>query len=89
MFKLLRQHNLKILFVIKVGIVELFTWSMLTSWEVASVQVLGDYLDVILNNATLENVYMFMHQFSELFDAMHARDSCLDPKHCETGIFLH
>ena len=70
----------KMIFVVKVGTVEKHTWATLTGWEVASVQALGDYTDVILENSAVQNAHMFMHQFAEPFDALYANESCVEPE---------
>ena len=41
------------LFVVKVGTVEHHIWAIMTGWEVVSVQALGDYMDVILENSVV------------------------------------
>ena len=51
------------------------------------VQVLGDYIDNILEDATLENVHMFMHQFFELFGATYVRETWRDPKNVQPKFF--
>ena len=78
--QVVKASQFKILFVLKVGTVEQFTWTTLTGWEIASVQALGDYVDVVLENAAVQNVHMFMHQFSEPFDAAYAKESCVEPE---------
>src|ERR1700738_3038953 len=70
----------KMIFVVKVGTVENHTWATLTGWEVASVQSLGDYTDVILENSAVQNAHMFMHQFSDPFDTLYVRESCVEPE---------
>ena len=67
------------IFVVKVGTVEKHTWATLTGWKVASVQSLGDYTDVILKNSAVQNAHMFMHQFTEPFDALYAKESFVKP----------
>ena len=69
----------KLLFVVKVGTFEQHTWATLTGWEIASVQALGDHVDVILENSAVQNVHIFMHQFSEPYDALYAKESCVEP----------
>ena len=69
----------KIIFVLKIGTVERHTWANLTGWEVASVQSLGDYVDVILENTNVQNAHMFMHQFAEPFDATYVKETCVEP----------
>ena len=46
----------------------------------ASIQAMGDHVDVILENSANENVHMFMHQFVEPFDPDYAKDTCIEPK---------
>jgi hypothetical protein len=71
---------MRILFMLKVDIVERFIWSTLMGWKIVSVQALGDYFDVVLENTTLQNVPMFMNQFSTLFDSIYARGSYANRK---------
>ena len=35
--------------------------------------------DVILENSTVHNAHMFMHQFSEPFDPLYAKETCVEP----------
>lgn len=76
--QVVKAAQLKILFVLKVGTVEQFTWTPLTGWEVASVLAVGDYVDVVLENSAMQNTHMFMHQFIEPFDPAYVRESCVD-----------
>ena len=78
--QVVKASQFKLLFVVKVGTYEQHTWATLTGWEVASVQALGDHVDVILENSAVQNVHMFMHQFSEPFDALYAKDTCVEPE---------
>lgn len=64
---------------LKVGSMEQHTWATLTGWEVALAQALGDYVDVILKNAVVQNVQIFMHQFPKPFDPVYAKKSCIEP----------
>lgn len=43
---LVKSSQSKIIFVVKIGIVEQYTWAMLMRWEVASLQALGDFIDI-------------------------------------------
>jgi hypothetical protein len=65
------------IFVVKVGTVEQHTWATLIGWEVTLVQALGDYVDVVLKNSAVQNAHMFIHQFSEPFDALYAKSLAL------------
>jgi hypothetical protein len=67
------------IFVVKVGTVDKHTWAIFTGWEVAPVQALRDYVDVILENSNVQKVHMLMHQFSKPFDAIYAKESCVEP----------
>jgi hypothetical protein len=78
--QVVKASQYKILFVVKVGTFEQHTWATLTGWEVASVQALGEHVDVILENSAVQNVHMFMHQFSEPFDTIYAKESCAEPE---------
>lgn len=42
-----------LLFMVKIRFFEQHTWTMLTRWEVASVQALRDHMDVILSNSVV------------------------------------
>lgn len=79
-FLVVKAAQYKILFAVKVGTPEKHTWSTLTGWEVTSVQALGDHVDVVLENSAVQNAHMFMHQFVEPFDAVHAKESCVEPE---------
>ena len=68
-----KTSSYKLLFAVKVGTIEQHTWATLTRWEIASLQALGDHVDVILENSAMQNVHMFMHQFTEPFDTEHAK----------------
>jgi hypothetical protein len=48
-------------------------------WKVTSVQPMGDYLDIVLENSALQITHLFMHQFSEPFNAEYAKKSCVEP----------
>ena len=86
---IVKGSHYKVLFVVKVGTPEKHTWATVTGWEVASVQALGDYVDVILENAALQNAHMFMHQFVEPFDTAHAIADCVEPDVVKpTSIFI-
>ena len=37
-------------------------------------------MDVILENSAMQNVHMFMHQFSESFNPMYAKETCVEPE---------
>jgi hypothetical protein len=74
-----KTSSYKLLFAVKVGTQEQNTWTTLAGWEIASVQALGDHVDVILENSAMQNVHMFMHQFSEPFDTAHAKETCVEP----------
>ena len=78
--QVVKASQFKLLFVVKVGTHEQHTWATLTGWEVASVQTLGDHVDVILENSAVQNVHMFMHQFSEAFDPLYAKETCVEPE---------
>jgi len=56
-----KTSSYKLLFAVKVGTHEQNTWTTLAGWEIASVQALGDHVDVILENSAMQNVHMFMH----------------------------
>ena len=77
--QVVKASQFKLLFVVKVGTFDQNTWATLTGWEVASVQALGDHIDVILENSTMQTAHMFMHQFSEPFDPLYVKDSCVEP----------
>jgi hypothetical protein len=49
-----------------------------TSWEIASFQTMGEYINVALENSTLGFAYIFMHQFIEAFGSTYVRESCID-----------
>ena len=78
--QVVKGSTFKLLFVIKVGTHQEHTWTTLTGWEVASVQALGDYVDVILENSAVQNAHMFMHQFTESFDTIYAKETCVKPE---------
>ena len=78
--QVVKGSTFKLLFVIKVGTHQEHTWTTLTGWEVASVQALGDYVDVILENSAVQNAHMFMHQFTESFDTIYAKETCVEPE---------
>jgi hypothetical protein len=77
--QVVKGAQFKILFVVKVGTVEESTWTPILNWEVASIQAMDDYLAVMLQNSSNENVHMFMHQFSEPFDVAYAKETCVEP----------
>ena len=77
--QVVKAQQYKILLVLMVGTHESFTWTTVTSWEIASVQAMGDYVDIVLENSSLENAHVFMHQFTEAFDNGYVRDNCVDP----------
>ncbi len=79
-FVVVKAAQYKILFAVNVGTREKNTWSTLTGWEVTSVQPLGDYVDVVLENSAVQNAHMFMHQIVEPFDAVQAKESCVEPE---------
>ena len=62
------------------GTVEQHTWATLMGWEVASVRALRDHVDVILENSAVQIAHMFMHQFSEPFDPLYAKETCVEPE---------
>lgn len=39
--------------------------------------VMREYMDVILENSTLKSAHIFMHQFVNVFDGAHAKESCI------------
>ena len=78
--QVVKASMFKLLFVVKVGTHDQHTWATLTGWEVASVQALGDHVDVILENSAVQNVHMFMHQFVEPFDPLYAKETCVEPE---------
>ena len=45
-----------------------------------SVQALREHVDVILENSAVQNVHMFMHQFTEAFDPLYANETCVEPE---------
>lgn len=69
----------KILFVVKVGTPESTSWTPLAGWEVTSVQALGEYMDVVLENSAVQSAHMFMGQNSEPFDSQYAKETCIEP----------
>jgi hypothetical protein len=69
----------KIICHVKFGTQEKNTWAALTGWEVTFVQAMGDYTNV-LENSLLQIAHLFLHQFSELFNAEHAKESCVEPE---------
>lgn len=58
--QVVKAAHFNMLFVMKVGTMRQHTWATLTGWEVASVQALGDHVDVILENSAMLNVHKFM-----------------------------
>ena len=78
-FLVVKAAQFKILLVMKVGTKEQYTWATLTRWQVASVQALGEQVDVILENFSLENAHMFMHEHAEPFDLVYVKESCTEP----------
>ena len=77
--QVVKAQQYKIVFVVKVGTHDNFTWTTVSTWEVATAQALGEYVDVVLVNSAMENAHVFMHQFSESFDATYAKETCVDP----------
>ena len=69
----------KIVLAVKVGTSDKHTWATLPGWEVASIQALGDHVDVVLENSALQNAHIFLHQFVEPFDAIYAKETCVEP----------
>ena len=78
--QVVKAQEYKILLVLMVGTHENFTWTTVTNWEIASAQAMGDYVDIVLENSSLENAHVFMHQFTEPFDNGYVRESCVDPE---------
>lgn len=74
-----KAAQFKILLAVKVGTHDQHTWATIPGWEVANVQALGEHMDVILENSAVQNAHMFMHQFTEPFDAIYAKESCAEP----------
>lgn len=73
-----KASQYKMVFVAKVGTPEKHTWATLARWEVTLVQALGDCVDVILENSAVQNAHKTMHLFSEPFNAMYAKDNCVE-----------
>ena len=71
--QMVKCAQFKMLFVVKVETHEQHTWATMTGWEVASIHALGDHVDVILEISSVQNVHMFMHQFSKPFDPIYAK----------------
>jgi hypothetical protein len=59
--QVVKGPQFKILFTTKIGTREAYTWTPIVGWEVASIQAMGDHVNVILENTANENVHMFMH----------------------------
>ena len=78
-FQMVKCAQFKMLFVVKVETHEQHTWATMREWEVASVHALKDHVDIILENSYVQNVHMFMHQFSKPFDPIYAEESCVEP----------
>jgi hypothetical protein len=78
--QVVKASQFKILLTVKIGTPTAHIWIPLPGWEVASVQALGDYVDVILENSTLQNTHMFMHQVSQPFDPDFAKETCIEPE---------
>ena len=76
--QVVKASQFKLLFMVKVGTHDQHTWATLTGWEVVSIQALGEHVDVILENFAVQNVHMFMHQFSEAFDPLYAKETCVE-----------
>lgn len=77
--QVVKSSYYKMIFVVKAGTVDKFTWASLTGWEITSVQALGDYVDVVLENSAVQNAHLFLHQVLEPFDALFAKEKCADP----------
>ena len=78
-FLVVKAAQFKILLVLKVGTEGQHAWATVTGWEVASVQALGEHVDVILENSSLENAHIFMHEQAEPFDPVYVKESCAEP----------
>jgi hypothetical protein len=78
--QVVKGSQFKILFTTKIGTREAYTWTPIVGWEVASIQAMGDHVNVILENTANENVHMFMHQFTEPFDPDYAKNTCIEPE---------
>ena len=74
-----KAAQFKMVLALKHGTHENPSWTTLSGWEVTGVQALGDHVDVILENSAVQNAHMFMHQFSEPFDPVYAKESCAQP----------
>ena len=75
--QVVKTSSYKIMLMVKVGTTDKTTWASVAGWEVASVQALGEYMDVLLENSAMENVHMFMGQ-SEPFDSQYIRETCIE-----------
>ncbi len=75
-----KAAQFKMVLALNVGTHDEPTWTTMSGWEVAGVQALGDHVDVILENSAVQNAHMFMHQFSEPFDPLYAKESCAEPE---------
>jgi len=77
--QVVKAQQYKLMLVLMVGTHENFTWATVNSWEVASVQAMGDYVDIVLENSALETAHVFMHQYTEGFHNGYVRENCVDP----------
>ena len=76
--QVVKAQQYKIILVLMVGTFENFTWSTVTGWEIASVQAMEDYVDIVLENTSSDTAHVFMHQFTEAFDNAYVRENCVD-----------
>jgi hypothetical protein len=77
-FSVVKAAQFKILFVLKVGTEESFTWAIVTGWEVSSIQALGGHVVIILKNSSQQSAHVFMQDLIQPFDPVYLKEQCAE-----------
>jgi hypothetical protein len=83
-FFVVKAAQFKILFVLKVGSEESFTWAIVTGWEVSSIQALGGHVVIILENSSQQSAHVFMQDLVQPFDLAYLKEQCAEPELYQT-----
>lgn len=71
-----------------VGTHDNYAWTTVTSWEIVSAHAMGDYVDIVLGNSSLNTAHIFMYQYIEGFHNACMRENNVDMDIIKLELFL-
>lgn len=78
LLQVMKAKHYIIISLLKVRTHNIIMWLIPTSWEIAFIQMMDEYIDVVLKSFAFIINHIVMHQYTKVFDITYVKECCVD-----------